>query len=290
MVKLTIQSGPDANREFPVAESTTTIGRAAQNNVVLHDTYAGRKHAEIRKVAEGYAIVDLNSRNGTQVNDARIAASQVLQPGDRITIGETVLLFEEGAVAPVQAEGRPVGRQSNLLPVFGLVGVLLVATLVIVLSRGTTVPTTTPTATATAVATATAPAVAPTATPVPTRTEAPTTVPVAVATATPPVLCPDPNLRITLPAAGAEVGGVVEIYGTASIAEFAYYKLEFGAAPVPSAWSTIGEVVHSPARDARLGIWDTTALPAGDYILRLVAVDQSGNYPAPCEVALHIKN
>lgn len=288
-MKLTIQTGPDAGHEFAVTETRTTIGRAAQNDVVLHDTYVGRKHAEIHKAAEGYVIVDLNSHNGTLVNDARIAAPQVLQPGDRIQIGETVVVFGEGTAAFVKAEGPPpIERRSNLLYLLLPIGTLLVLMLVFILSRGNTVPATAPTPTT--VATATFTAVLPTATPVPTRTLAPTALPAATPAAVPQVLCADPNLRITLPVPGAEVAGAVEIYGTASIANLAFYKLEFGVGPVPSAWSMIGEVVPSPARDARLAIWDTTVLPSGEYVLRLTAVDKSGNYPPPCETRLRIKN
>lgn len=69
-----------------------TIGRLPECDVVVDDPGASRQHARIRRTDGGFVLVDLGSTNGTLVNDEPIQ-EHVLENGDRITIGETVLEF-----------------------------------------------------------------------------------------------------------------------------------------------------------------------------------------------------
>lgn len=72
-----------------------TIGRAPDNRLVLQDAQSSSHHAEIRPDAQGYLLVDLNSRNGTFVNDQRLMAQtpRLLISGDVVRIGETRLTY-----------------------------------------------------------------------------------------------------------------------------------------------------------------------------------------------------
>ncbi len=71
---------------------TLTIGRADDNDIVLTDSVVSGHHCRITGPA---TLVDLGSTNGTLVNGSRISGRQELRNGDRITIGATVLRFEE---------------------------------------------------------------------------------------------------------------------------------------------------------------------------------------------------
>ncbi len=135
----------------------------------------------------------------------------------------------------------------------------------------------------------------PSATPSPTRTRRPTlpyytpTPAEAAVTPLPPVApgsCPTVGVQITWPRQAARVSGHVEIRGTASIANFDYYKIELGLGDSPNAWTSISEPHRSPVSDGPLDVLDTTGLPAGTYSIRLVVVDVTGNYPPPCEVRI----
>jgi 2-polyprenyl-6-methoxyphenol hydroxylase-like FAD-dependent oxidoreductase len=87
------RAGPLAGKRFPVTDTRTTFGRKGGNSVVLSSLLVSRFHAEILREADDYVLHDLESSNGTLVNGKRVT-SQVLQPGDLITIGDETLCFE----------------------------------------------------------------------------------------------------------------------------------------------------------------------------------------------------
>ncbi len=70
-----------------------TIGRLPESTIVINDPNASRRHAEIRRSGNDVVVVDLNSTNGTRVNGATIR-ERVLNDGDQIVIGTTLLRFE----------------------------------------------------------------------------------------------------------------------------------------------------------------------------------------------------
>jgi pSer/pThr/pTyr-binding forkhead associated (FHA) protein len=90
-------NGPGGQRtDLPF--DVLTIGRAPDNRMVLQDAQASSHHAEIRPDAQGYLLVDLNSRNGTFVNDQQLMAQtpRLLISGDVVRIGETRLTYATG--------------------------------------------------------------------------------------------------------------------------------------------------------------------------------------------------
>ena len=69
-----------------------TIGRSHDNDVRIDDPYVGRHHCQIVQHDNGvFAIVDMNSTNGTYVNGRRVFGEAQLHPYDSITIGHTNL-------------------------------------------------------------------------------------------------------------------------------------------------------------------------------------------------------
>lgn len=79
-------------RVFDLSKDRVTIGRLAESDVSLADPGASRRHAEVRREDGRYRLVDLGSTNGTRVNEA-VIGDRLLEEGDRITIGRTVLEF-----------------------------------------------------------------------------------------------------------------------------------------------------------------------------------------------------
>ncbi|WP_448540124.1 FHA domain-containing protein [Roseiflexus sp.] len=87
--------GPLIGRTFALGDQPLTIGRAADNAVVIASPRASRHHAHIRREGAAFVIYDLGSANGTLVNGQRVQRA-VLQPGDLIDIGDEVFRFEAG--------------------------------------------------------------------------------------------------------------------------------------------------------------------------------------------------
>ncbi len=98
-----IKNGPDKGKAFEVIDQPVVIGREAPDGVRILDQGASRRHAEIFKIGEMYFIRDLESKNGTFVNDERIV-EELLQVGDKIKIGSTLFVFEETGMAQESAE------------------------------------------------------------------------------------------------------------------------------------------------------------------------------------------
>jgi pSer/pThr/pTyr-binding forkhead associated (FHA) protein len=86
--------GPDG-REHDVRIDGTllTIGRAADNGFAIDDAKVSRHHARLRARHGMLVLTDLDSTNGVRVNGVR-AAEVALGVGDRIEIGDTVLVVE----------------------------------------------------------------------------------------------------------------------------------------------------------------------------------------------------
>lgn len=71
----------------------TMIGRTADNQIVVPSKAVSRQHASIAVSNGAYVVRDLDTPNGTFVNDERISEHR-LKDGDKITIGEKAFVFK----------------------------------------------------------------------------------------------------------------------------------------------------------------------------------------------------
>jgi hypothetical protein len=85
---------------------------------------------------------------------------------------------------------------------------------------------------------------------------------------------------IAAPVDDAQVRGQVAVHGSAAIDGFLYYKIEYQEVG-SDRWQVIGELHYQAVTDGLLGTWDVTGLPPGTYALRLVVVDQTGQFVPP---------
>jgi hypothetical protein len=128
-------------------------------------------------------------------------------------------------------------------------------------------PAETPTITPTPRPRATPRPVEPIATPIPEPT-----VPAVVAPS-----CPDSRAVIIEPGVGQQINGPVGLIGTARSDNFEYYKIEFKPAGAPGDFSFYLRR-ETPVINGPLGTWNPAGLPPGEYQLRLVTVDITGNF------------
>jgi pSer/pThr/pTyr-binding forkhead associated (FHA) protein len=77
-------------RSFPLTEEVT-LGRAAGCQVTLDDTYASQLHARVFQRDGTVYVEDLGSTNGTYLNRRKVTGPMVVQRGDKLQIGNTVL-------------------------------------------------------------------------------------------------------------------------------------------------------------------------------------------------------
>ncbi len=71
----------------------TSLGRVRENEISIQKPSVSRKHAVIALTPEGYVITDLDSGNGTFVNDERVKTRK-LQDGDRVRLGDRAFVFK----------------------------------------------------------------------------------------------------------------------------------------------------------------------------------------------------
>jgi hypothetical protein len=94
------------------------------------------------------------------------------------------------------------------------------------------------------------------------------------------------EVMLTYPENNSTVSGVIEVEGTAAIADFGFYKFEISEGESNN-WLTI-QAGDTPKEEDVLGFWDTTQLDAGNYYLRLVVIDNQGIQRDPCTVYLYV--
>src|SRR5215216_2181528 len=77
---------------FPLKDEEISVGRDASNHIVIDDVSVSRRHCLIQRQGDRYKILDLNSHNGTFVNESPVK-ERFLEHGDRIKLGGSLLLF-----------------------------------------------------------------------------------------------------------------------------------------------------------------------------------------------------
>jgi hypothetical protein len=92
--------------------------------------------------------------------------------------------------------------------------------------------------------------------------------------------------NISSPTTGTTVSGQVTVEGEANVFDFAQYKFEVRSPATSDQWVVVG--TFNQPRTGFLGTWDSTSLSPGEYVLRLVVSQNSGNIVTPCEVPITI--
>ena len=89
-------SGPGGVERIVDLDGNTTIGRAADNGIVLDDTQVSRCHAMLLVQDGAVLLLDMESSNGTSVNGAPALPDEPvpLADGDVVRIGRVVLRYE----------------------------------------------------------------------------------------------------------------------------------------------------------------------------------------------------
>jgi pSer/pThr/pTyr-binding forkhead associated (FHA) protein len=103
MAKLTLKFEERVLREVPVGQGGVTIGRLPSNGIVIENPAVSGQHARIIVEGGQYVVEDLNSRNGTFVNNQPVN-KHMLHEGDVIAIGKHTLVFHSVSVGEAPAD------------------------------------------------------------------------------------------------------------------------------------------------------------------------------------------
>jgi Inner membrane component of T3SS, cytoplasmic domain len=87
---LEIIEGPGAGRQFTI-DHPVVIGRDDTADLVIDDSQASRRHARLEPTAHGAVVEDMESTNGTFINDNELHGRAELGPDDELLIGVTVM-------------------------------------------------------------------------------------------------------------------------------------------------------------------------------------------------------
>src|SRR6476660_2241610 len=90
--RLAAISGKLKGAIFALNEESLVIGRETAANLCIPDASVSRRHSKIEKNDTGFVLSDLESLNGTFVNDVPVK-SRLLEHGDRVRIGDSQFLF-----------------------------------------------------------------------------------------------------------------------------------------------------------------------------------------------------
>jgi hypothetical protein len=87
---LIVNSGPNIGQSYILNDVVSTLGRSADNTIVLDSTQVSRYHTKITLLPTGAVIEDTGSTNGTFLNGQRITSQYPLTSGDVIGIADYV--------------------------------------------------------------------------------------------------------------------------------------------------------------------------------------------------------
>lgn len=88
-------SGPNMGRRYPLDKESVFIGRGADCDIVADLDSVSRRHAKLQPRTSVVSVVDLNSTNGTYVNELPIT-THALQNGDLVQTGNAIFKFLSG--------------------------------------------------------------------------------------------------------------------------------------------------------------------------------------------------
>ncbi len=93
---LVVIYGPELGRRATLARGTFEIGRSGRCDLPIDQETVSRHHARITFAAGSHVIEDLGSTNGTYIRDVKASGRVILQHGDQIKVGLSILKYMAG--------------------------------------------------------------------------------------------------------------------------------------------------------------------------------------------------
>jgi sigma-B regulation protein RsbU (phosphoserine phosphatase) len=120
MASITIKNRQEEPLTIELNSERVSIGRSADNDIVLNHRSVSRNHAVLMAVSSGtYQVRDLGSKNGVLLNGSRIKERAMLADGDRLGLGDRELIFSLAGGTRSAAPGVAKGTPESLPPAAG---------------------------------------------------------------------------------------------------------------------------------------------------------------------------
>ena len=88
--------GQNVGRKYDLFEDVVTIGRDPDNTILLESDSVSRRHARIERFGDHRWVIDLNSTNGTYLDDVLVQPRLRLCSGQFLKIGDTIFKYLSG--------------------------------------------------------------------------------------------------------------------------------------------------------------------------------------------------
>ncbi|MBN2418515.1 MAG: FHA domain-containing protein [Deltaproteobacteria bacterium] len=116
MARLILMFNNQVVKEYPLLKDSITIGRNEDNIITVDNLAVSGYHARIDAAGKDYILTDLQSTNGTFVNDKKVISHKLVH-GDNVIVGKHLILFVgEGKEAPaVKAPGQKMDMDKTMM-------------------------------------------------------------------------------------------------------------------------------------------------------------------------------
>ena len=115
MPKLLLKFNAAVIKEIPFDKPALTVGRKPDNDIVIDNPAVSGHHCRISVQGGTHFVEDLDSTNGTFVNEKRVKKAG-LHHGDIVGVAKHTLVFmEDKPVEPAPAPEEPVQRDGTML-------------------------------------------------------------------------------------------------------------------------------------------------------------------------------
>ncbi len=111
-VQLLVNKGATRGKKIQLRHETTIVGRRRDCNLCIPSSEVSRRHCLLQFQDGCLTVEDLNSINGTFLNEERIADKSVVYPGDRLAIGP-VHFTVQYELSPSVRERLQAGREAR---------------------------------------------------------------------------------------------------------------------------------------------------------------------------------
>ena len=117
-----VNKGIDGISMIPIDGSSVIAGNSDAADIKLENQYVSRRHLQVRQDVDIFYLSDLDSTNGTYLNNNKLAPDEehVIRDGDRVVLGSNAVTLRFSGTAGTIHQNFPAGSPPKYCPDCGL--------------------------------------------------------------------------------------------------------------------------------------------------------------------------